>query len=56
MADTDAATSARRTNLEIPGDLAEEIDALAREDMRTFRPEVVTLLREAVTARKAKRR
>lgn len=46
-----ADTVRRVTNLELPADLAEEIDALASADMRKPKPEIVVLLREAVAAR-----
>lgn len=54
MADTENAQPGTRrvTNLFVPDDLADEIDALAKTDVRQFRGEVIALLREAVAARK----
>lgn len=45
----------RRTNLTVPRELAEKIDAEAQRDRRTYVPEVVVLLEEAIAAREKAR-
>ncbi len=46
---------AQRTNLEVPDDLREEIEAEAEADLRKYKPEIIALLREAVADRKRRR-
>jgi hypothetical protein len=41
-----------RTNLRIPGELYEQIKALAAANLRSINNEMIVLLREALAARK----
>ena len=42
----------KRTTLSIPGDLDEQIEAMAQAEERPWSRQIVLLLREAVAARK----
>lgn len=55
MADTAFKETTRRTNLEMPVELAERIEAQGKIDRRNFKPELLVLLEEAVTAREKRK-
>ncbi len=44
----------QRTNLAVPDDLREDIEACAKGDLRPYKAEIIVLLREAVETRKKK--
>lgn len=44
----------RRTNLEMPSTLADQIEREAADDRRTFKQEIVVLLEEALVKRRRK--
>lgn len=46
-----ATTKDRRTDLAVPDDLREAIEREARVDLRTYKAEILALLREAIEAR-----
>ena len=55
MPDTEIIETTRRTNLEMPLELAERIEAQGKIDRRNFKPELLVLIEEALTAREKRK-